>query len=103
MEIKLIKNKNFYYIVKEGETLLNISNKFKILEKTLIEDNSLASSQILKGDCLYISCENAQIYVVKPLDNLEKIAQKFKVTPEFIKQKNHLLSNNVFIGQKLVL
>lgn len=103
MEIKIVKNKNFLYKVKEGETLLSISNKFKILEKTLIEENHLASNQLLKGDCLFISCENAQIYVVQPLDNLNKLAQKFNVSPETIMQKNNLTSKTLFIGQKLVI
>lgn len=103
MEIKVIKNKNFIYKVKEGDTLLSVSNKFKILESTLIEDNCLQSSEILKGDLLYISCENAFIYVVKPLDNLKIIAQKYNVTPEYIQTKNNLKTNNLFIGQKLVI
>lgn len=103
MEIKIIKNKNFIYRVKEGETLLDISNKFKILESKLMEDNSLTSKTLLKGDLLYISCQNALIYVVKPLENLTTIANKLNVTKESIIEKNNLKSTNLFIGQKLVI
>ena len=52
MEIKIIKNKNFIYKVKENETLLDISNKFKVLESKLMLDNSLTSKTLLKGDLL---------------------------------------------------
>ncbi len=103
MEIKLIKNKNFLYVVKENETLKDVSNKFKILESKLIEDNCLSSSEILKGDVLYISCENAHIYVVKPLDNLTAIAQKFNTTVKNLEEKNNLKTKVLFIGQKLVI
>ncbi|MGN1208130.1 MAG: LysM peptidoglycan-binding domain-containing protein, partial [Christensenellales bacterium] len=96
-------NKNFLYKVKDGDTLKSISNKFKILERKLIEDNCLACEELMKGDVLYISCENAHIYVVKPLDNLNKIAKKYNVTSEYLIEKNALKTNVLFIGQKLVI
>lgn len=103
MEIKIIKNKNFVYKVKDNETIQSISNKFKILESKLIEDNALSSSELMKGDLLYISCENAHIYVVKPLDNLKKIASEFNTTELNLIEKNNLKTNVLFIGQKLVI
>lgn len=103
MEIKVIKNKNFVYKIKENETLKDVSNKFKILESKLIEDNALSSSELLMGDLLYISCENAHIYVVKPLDSLKKIANLFDVPVQSIIEKNNLKTNVLFIGQKLVI
>lgn len=103
MEIKVIKNKNFIYKVKKNDTLLSVSTKFKTLESKLIEDNCLQSNEIMEGDLLYISCENAYIYVVKPLDNLKSIAQKYNVSTSYIQEKNDLKTNNLFIGQKLVI
>lgn len=103
MEIKVVKNKNFIYKVKQGDTLLSVSNKFKVLESSLIEDNCLVSNELLEGDLLYISCENAYIYVVKPLDNLTKIAQKYNVSCDYIQEKNKLKTKVLFIGQKLVI
>jgi len=102
MEIKVIKNKNFIYKVKNGETLNDISNKFKVIESKLIEDNNLVSKTLIEGDLLYISCQNALIYVVKPMDNLDKIARKLNVTKEFLIEKNNLKSSKLFIGQKLI-
>ncbi len=103
MEIKIIKNKNFIYKVKENETLLDISNKFKVLESKLMLDNSLTSKTLLKGDLLYISTQNALIYVVKPLENINTIAKKLNVTKEQLIEKNNLKSTNLFIGQKLIV
>ena len=103
MEIKVIKNKNFIYKVKNGETLQDISNKFKVLESTLMQENNLTSKTLLNGDLLYISCQNALIYIVKPLDNLDKISNKLNVTKEFLIEKNNLKSTKLFIGQKLIV
>lgn len=103
MEIKILKNKNFIYKVKENETLKDISNKFKVLESSLINDNNLTSKTLMKGDLLFIKSQNSLIYVVKPLDNLTKIAEKLKVSKESIIEKNNLKSTNLFIGQNLII
>lgn len=103
MEIKILKNKNFIYKVKENETLKDISNKFKILESKIMLDNCLTSKTVLNGDLLYIACQNSVLYVVKPLDNLEKIAKKLNVSVNEIIEKNNLQTNNLFIGQNLVV
>ena len=103
MEIKIIKNKNFIYKVKQNETLLDVSNKFKVLESELMNDNCLTNKTLLKGDLLYISSQNALIYVVKPLENLNIIARKLNVTKQQLVEKNHLKTENVFIGQKLIV
>lgn len=103
MEIKILKNKNFIYKVKAGESLTDVSNKFNILENQIISDNNLSSRNLLEGDLLFISNQNTQTYIVKPLDNLEKIAKKLNVTTSEIISKNSLKTNNLFIGQKLVI
>ncbi len=103
MEIKLIKNKNFIYKVQKNESLKDVCNKFKVLEKTLIEDNALSSCEIMQGDLLYIREENTYIHVVMPLETLSEIARKYSVSENYIIEKNNLKTKKIFIGQKLII
>lgn len=103
MEIKILKNKAFLYKVRENETLLDVSNKFNILESQIINENNLSSKNLLAGDLLYISMQNTRIYVVKPLDTIESVASRLRVSKSEIIAKNKLKSTNLFIGQKLVI
>lgn len=103
MEIKLLKNKDFLYKVKRGDTLQKISNQFNTTESKLISDNCLNDKNIEEGDVLYIAEENLYTYVVKPLDTISIIANKFNVSNEYIIQKNNLINNKLFIGQILII
>jgi len=103
MIIKTLQNKNFLYKVIEGESLLDIANKFKVNEAKIIKDNNLLSKSIEFGDVLYIESENNLIYIVKPLDTLKKIAKKYNISESFIKEKNKLTNEHIFVGQLLIL
>lgn len=103
MEIKLIKNESFIYKVNENESLLDISNKFKISESKLMKENNLTDKNLEKGDLLFIENENNFLYTVLPLDNLNEIAKKFNVTVKHIIEKNKLNNEHIFIGQILII
>ena len=100
--MELIKNKDFIYRVKKGDSLQKISNKFNVMESKIIKDNNLTDKNIEEGDVLYIEEENSFTYIVKPLDTLVKIANKYNISVDYIIKKNQLENDKIFIGQILV-
>jgi LysM repeat protein len=109
-----------YYVVKAGDNLYSISNKFGMSVDELkkinnLENNNLSIGEVLKinqnynsnisiGDFCYgegYVPVNYVTYVVKSTDNLYKIAKMFNTSVENLKLLNNLDSNNLSIGQIL--
>ena len=103
MNIILLKNENFIYKVKNGQTLKDVCNLFKISKSQLINDNNLTTEELSEGDCLFIREENKMQYVVKPAENIYDISKKLNVSVNYILQKNNLKSKHLFIGQILYI
>ena len=113
------------HVVKKGETLSKIAQKYKCTINDLKKWNNLKSNTINVGQKLKVYPPENQstptavqqgsikqqtttnssptIYTVKSGDNLTKIAKKYKVTVDYIKKKNNLKSDNLRVGQKLKL
>ncbi len=93
----------FFYYVKKGDNLYDISKEFQVPVAKIIEDNGLTSKNNLSiGQCLIID-PVSKIYVVKKNDTLGKIASNLKVSIDDIKKWNNLVSDNLLVGQKLLI
>jgi len=94
------------YIVKNGDTLYEIANKYGVTVNELKSTNNLSSNNLSIGQKLLIPGESLSednIYIVKSGDSLYSIANKYGVTVKEIKDLNNLNSDSLSIGQKLLL
>jgi len=97
------------YIVKSGDSLWSIANKFNTTVNELKSVNSLTSNNLQVGQVLTIpgaapsTPTTGNTYTVKSGDSLWSIANKFNTTVNTLKSLNGLTSNNLQIGQTLKL
>ena len=104
------------HVVKKGETLGKIAQKYKCSVTNLKKWNNLTSNNIKIGQKLKVyppetnssSQSGGQsgsntTYTVKSGDSLWSIAKKYNVSVDYIKKKNNLKSNELKVGQKLKL
>ena len=97
------------YIVKKGDTLYGIANKYGISVDELKAINNLTSYNLSVGQVLQIpeiieeDVPNENIYIVKSGDTLYSIANKYGMSVQELKDLNKLTSNTLSIGQQLVV
>lgn len=92
------------YIVKKGDSLWLIANKYDTTVDKIKSTNNLSSNNLSIGQLLIIpSTSNFQNYTVKKGDSLWLIASRYNTTVDNIKKLNNLSSNNLSIGQQLLL
>lgn len=93
------------YIVKSGDTLYAIANKFGISVDSLKIENNLSTNTLIIGQKLLIPNKKIETgnYIVKQGDSLYKIALEYNTTVDKIKSLNNLTSNLLSIGQVLKL
>jgi len=99
-------NQNFEneYIVKKGDSLWGIANKYGITVDELKQFNNLKTNLISVGQVLKIpEVSTESIYVVKKGDSLWSISKKFNTTVNELKSLNNLSSNLLSINQKLLV
>lgn len=92
---------NDYYIVKKGDSLWSIANKYNTTVNNLINLNNLKSNLLSIGQKIIIRKIN--YYIVKKGDTLWSIAKKFNVSIDDIREKNNLKSDLLNINQKLII
>lgn len=107
-KIKLSSNNNDltenYYIVKLGDTLYGIANRYGISVNDLKNANNLTNNIISIGQKLIIPiANNYKSYTVINGDTLYGIANKFNTTVDILKNINNINSNILTIGQKLLI
>ncbi len=114
--------KKSFHRVKQGETLLDISQVEGIRLANLLELNKMKAGQVPKAGQkislknklsktpqLAKSSEskkikknkNAAVHIVKKGESLSTIAKKYSVTVDSIKDTNKMKNNNLSIGQSL--
>lgn len=92
------------YVVKKGDSLWLIANKYDTTVEKIKSTNNLKSNTLSIGQVLVIPSSSEFItYTVKKGDSLWLIANKYNTTVDNIKKLNNLFSNNLQINQKLIL
>jgi len=93
------------YLVQEGDTLGQISEKFGLNLSTVLWANNLTfRSTIQPGQNLVILPANGLLYKVRSGDTLSKISQRYSVEPEKILEQNKLASaDRLSIGDELLI
>lgn len=93
------------YVVKSGDTLSGIAEKFGISVNTIRWANDLTAktSKIQIGDELTILPVSGVEYTVKKGDTLSGIAHKYDVSQDDILAYNDIEADAIKIGTKLVL
>ena len=102
-----IKKENIY-VVKSGDTLFSIANKFNVTVQAIKNINNLSSNILNVGQELVIPKEETPStsgefinYTVKAGDSLYKIAKEYNTTVNAIMNVNNLTSNALQINQVL--
>jgi len=114
-----------FHSVKEGETLLDLSKKYKVSLTELMRANKLETTLIDVGQKLWVKNLDFQLYeakevvlkekstegsseslasnfyVVKPGNTLYGISRQFNLTVQKLKCINNLNSNFIRVGKKL--
>lgn len=100
------------YIVKKGDSLYSIANKYNTTVEELKRINNLTSNTLSIGQVLKLPSdkasnvekeENTISYTVQKGDSLYSIARKYSTTIDKIKDLNNLTSNVLSIGQVLLI
>lgn len=116
-EMKKISDRSVH-IVKRGESLGSIANKYRISVKQLKTWNNLKSTTIYPGQKLIVYSSGAPMaqagnskpvmrsteqstHIVESGENLSVIAKKYKCSVTDIKEWNNLKSTTLKVGQKL--
>jgi LysM repeat protein len=106
------------YVVKSGDYLGKIANKFNTTVKDLKSLNGLNSDMIYVGQTLKVTGKtetttpptakkppvestSTSVYTVVSGDTLSKIGLQYKVSVAEIKKLNSLSSDMIYVGQKL--
>ena len=100
------------YIVKKGDSLYSIANKYNTMVEELKRINNLTSNILSIGQILKLPSdkasdveneENTISYTVQKGDSLYSIARKYDTTIDRIKDLNNLTTNLLSIGQVLLI
>ena len=100
------------YIIKKGDSLYSIANKYNTTVEELKRINNLTSNILSIGQVLKLPSdkannvekeENTISYTVKKGDSLYSIARKYDTTIDRIKDLNNLTTNLLSIGQVLLI
>ena len=97
------------YVVKKGDSLWNIANKYGTTVANLKQLNNLTSNNLSIGQQLFLTAQTPNLassentYIVKSGDSLWSIANRYGTTVANLKQLNNLTSNLLQIGQILKL
>ena len=76
----------FFYRVKKGDTVLSISNTFKVSTASIIEQNDL-NKEVSAGDLLLITKDTC-VHVVEPFECEADICTKYGVSKEWLFSQN---------------
>ena len=101
---KKTSTKEITYVVKKGDSLWLIANKYDTTVEKIKSVNNLTNNTLQIGQILTIpSSTEFFTYTVKKGDNLWLIAKNYNTTVDNIKKLNNLTSNTLQINQKLIL
>jgi len=105
-----VDNISDFHIVKEGENLFKISQKYNTSLGELKKANNLETTLIREGQKLRVrnfdkvnNNDNPKVWTVSKGDTLYSISKKNGTTIDAIKRLNGLTRNLIVVGQKLQL
>lgn len=101
-------SKNYIeYIVKSGDTLSEIAEKYNTTYQKIAKDNNISNPNLIYPNQklkIYTNVSQETIYIVKSGDTLSEIAQKFNTTYQKIAKDNNISNPNlIYPNQKLVI
>ena len=111
VENSVDNSKNYIeYIVKSGDTLSAIAQKYNTTYQKIAKDNNIANPNLIYPNQklkIYTNVSqetNEIIYIVKSGDTLSAIAQKYNTTYQKIARDNNIENPNlIYPNQKLVI
>lgn len=94
------------YVVKKGDSLWNIAQKYNTTVSELVSLNNLGTTvlkigQVLKLPSSDTTNNNGNTYIVQSGDSLWLIANKFGISVNELKSYNNLSTNLLTVGQVL--
>ena len=106
-----VNNSNYIeYIVKSGDTLSAIAQKYNTTYQKIAQDNNIENPNLIYPNQklkIYTNVSqetNEIIYIVKSGDTLSAIAQKYNTTYQKIAKDNNISNPNlIYPNQKLVI
>lgn len=91
------------YVVREGDSLSQISKMFGVSNNTIIWANDLKNGIITKGQTLVILPVTGVRHTVKKGETLVGIANKYKGDIDEIKSFNNLKNENLAVGDIVII
>jgi LysM repeat protein len=99
----------FYYHVRNGDSLWTIARKYNVSPGQIRAWNNLRSDLIHPGNKLLLMAAYTgepgadTFYLVRSGDSLWTIARRHNISPEEIKKWNNLRDNTIYPGNRLLL
>ncbi|MCA1030562.1 peptidoglycan DD-metalloendopeptidase family protein [Bacillus timonensis] len=90
-------------IVERNDTLWGIAVKENVSIESIMEWNSLNTTNIQIGQKLVVYAEDEKVYVVQAGDSLNQIAKTVGISVEKLKELNNLKNDLIFPQQVLVI
>lgn len=100
-----VEPEQFEYIVKEGDNLSKIAQRYNVSLGLIRQLNHLKGDRIYPGDTLQLkpsSLEEA-VHIVRPGETLSAIALKYQIPMTDLMEINGLTGSRILVGQKLHL
>lgn len=89
------------YVVKPGDTLFKIGQRFGVSHNQIMSNNGLNSTVITPGMNLSIPTNSGNTHTVKAGDTLFLLSRQYNTTVNAIKSANGLQSDEIRVGQTL--
>jgi LysM repeat protein len=99
----------FYYLVRNGDSLWTIARKFNVSTAMIKRWNNLQGNLIHPGNELLLKITDAEepmvdtFYQVRSGDSLWTIARRHNISPAEIRRWNNLKDNTIYPGNRLLL
>jgi len=99
------ESERFEYVVKHGDTLSEIAERFHVGLGFLRQLNSLTNDTIFPGQRLRLrpSSLDEPVHIVRPGDTLSSIAKKYRIRISDLVELNGIEGSRILVGQELRL